>query len=168
MLRPAVAEDRDFLYQVYASTRAEEMAMVPWCEAEKTAFLQMQFMAQTKAYTENYPGADFSVIMVGEIPVGRLAVYRRPGEIRIMDIALLPDYRGWGIGGMLLQQILDEGKARGIPVSIHVESYNPAQRLYERLGFRKVEMVQSVYYLMEWRPEAGRQGENHGSESVEE
>jgi ribosomal protein S18 acetylase RimI-like enzyme len=150
-LRPTTSEDIDFLLQVYASVREEELARVDWDEAQKRAFVQMQFAAQHAAYTENYPGAEFQIILVDGVAAGRLYLHRRPDEIRIMDIALLPAYRDQGIGSSLLAGVLDEGEARGLPVTIHVESFNRALRLYERLGFRPI-AEHGAYYLLEWKP----------------
>jgi ribosomal protein S18 acetylase RimI-like enzyme len=151
-LRPVHAGDENFLCQVYASTRADELAQVDWSEAQKQAFVAGQFAAQSRSYFNNYPGAEFQVIVVGGEPAGRLYLHRRPGEVRIMDLALLPPYRGQGIGTRLLRQVLADGQAAGRPVTIHVEKFNPALRLYERLGFRVVE-DKGVYYLMRWEPE---------------
>lgn len=151
-LRPIAADDMDFLYQVYASTREEELAQVEWGEGQKEAFLRMQFDAQHSYYQENYPNAQFQVILRNGAPAGRLYLDRRAAEIRIVDIALLPAYRNRGIGSALLQEILDEGQRAGLPVTIHVECFSPALRLYERLGFRTVE-DKGVYYFMEKPPE---------------
>jgi ribosomal protein S18 acetylase RimI-like enzyme len=138
-LRPITPEDNPFLARVYASTRQEELAPVPWSEAQKAAFLQMQFDSQAHEYTQNYPGAQFDVILADDLPAGRLYVHRRPQEIRIMDIALLPEYRRLGIGTRLLQNLLVEGRETHRAVSIHVERNNPALNLYQRLGFRLAE-----------------------------
>jgi ribosomal protein S18 acetylase RimI-like enzyme len=151
-LRPITNDDRDLLYRIYASTRAEELSQVAWDEAQKAAFLRMQFDAQHSYYHENYPNAQFQVIMLDGAPAGRLYLDRRSAEIRIVDIALLPEYRNRGIGSALLRDVLAEGQRAGLPVTIHVESFNPALRLYERLGFRKVE-DKGVYYFMEKPPE---------------
>jgi ribosomal protein S18 acetylase RimI-like enzyme len=151
-LRPITNDDRDLLYRIYASTRAEELAQVAWDEAQKAAFLWMQFDAQHSYYHENNPNAQFQVIMLDGAPAGRLYLDRRTAEIRIVDIALLPEYRNRGIGSTLLREILAEGQRAGLPVTIHVESFNPALRLYERLGFRMVE-DKGVYRLMEKPPE---------------
>lgn len=153
-LRPTTLEDNEFLYRVYASTRQEELAQVDWDAAQKEAFLRMQFGAQAKFYAENYDGAQFQIVLFNDTPVGRMYVARWGKEIRIMDIALLPEYRGRGIGSTLLREILAEGQARGLPVTIHVERFNPAQRLYDRLGFRVAE-DKGVYYLLEWTPRVG-------------
>jgi ribosomal protein S18 acetylase RimI-like enzyme len=150
-LLPITPEDMDFLYRVYASTRTEELALVDWPEAQKTAFLQMQFNAQTAHYAEHYPNAQFQIILLEGTPIGRLYVDRWVKEIRIVDISLLPEYRNRGIGSGLLKEILNEGAQAGLPVTIHVEMFNPALRLYDRLGFRHID-DHGVYYLMEWKP----------------
>jgi ribosomal protein S18 acetylase RimI-like enzyme len=150
-LRPITPTDEDFLFNVYASTRADEMARVDWNDIQKESFLRMQFNAQHQYYVENYIGAEFSVILQNDQLVGRLYIHRRQNEIRIMDIALLPEYRKQGIGSSLLQDILQQGSDSGLPVTIHVERFNPALQLYERLGFRQKE-DKGVYWLMEWMP----------------
>lgn len=150
-LRPVAPGDEPFLFAVYASTRTEELAPVPWSEEEKQAFLRQQFAAQHRYYTEQFPGCSFDVILRAGQPAGRLYVDRREREISIIDIALLPEHRRAGIGSALLQTILEEADRDRKPVVIHVEHFNPALRLYERLGFRKVD-DSGVYFLMERPP----------------
>jgi ribosomal protein S18 acetylase RimI-like enzyme len=164
-------EDEAFLEGLYASTRADELARVPWTDEQKGAFCRLQFAAQHQHYQEQYAGATFDVIELsgppGEVPtpdtasggqsppyrsldsvpIGRLYVARWADEIRIVDIALLPEFRGRGIGSTLIKQVLAEGKAAGKPVSIHVEQFNPARSLYRRLGFEVVE-ERGAYWLM--------------------
>jgi ribosomal protein S18 acetylase RimI-like enzyme len=152
-LRPARPEDRELLLAVYASTRVEELAPVPWTEEQKAAFLKMQFEAQDVDYRRNYADAEFSVIEVDGAPAGRLYVHRRPDEIRLIDIALLPAFRGRGIGTSLLSRLFDEATASDVPVTIHVEIHNPARALYDRLGF-VVQGEQGLYALMRWTPAA--------------
>jgi GNAT superfamily N-acetyltransferase len=152
-LRPIQPEDMAFLYEVYASTRQEEMAMVEWDEAQQTAFLQMQFAAQHQYYQENYTDAVFLVILLDNRPVGRLYVARWAEEIRLMDVALLPAYRGAGIGSGLLRALMAEATQAGKPLRIHVEKQNPALRLYERLGFRPI-VDRGVYWFLEWSSSA--------------
>ncbi|MBK8475359.1 MAG: GNAT family N-acetyltransferase [Opitutaceae bacterium] len=149
--RPATAADTAFLREVYAASRAEELAPLPWPAAAKQAFLDQQAAAQDHSYRHNYPGADFLVILVDATPAGRLYLHARPSEIRIMDIALLPAFRGLGFGSALLRRIQELGTASGRAVSIHVETFNPARRLYERLGFRPAGQTE-VYLLLEWLP----------------
>lgn len=150
-LRPVRPDDREFLISVYASTRTEELAPVPWTGAQKTAFLRMQFDAQDADYSRNYAGADFSVIEVDGVGAGRLYVERKPAEMRLIDIALLPAFRGRGIGKGLLCDLLAEADAQGKGISLYVEVFNPARRLYEGLGFTAVS-ERSPYVFMERRP----------------
>ena len=152
-LRSIEPGDEEFLYRVYASTRQEELAQLDWPEPQKSSFLRMQFGAQDRYYRENYSEAAFSVILADGRPAGRLYVARWPEEIRIVDIALLPEHRGRGIGTHLLNALISESEESGKPLSIHVERFNPALRLYERLGFHET-ADKGVYLLMERPPRA--------------
>jgi ribosomal protein S18 acetylase RimI-like enzyme len=147
-LRPASAEDRGFFARVYAAGRAEELAPVPFSAAEKEAFLAQQFEAQSVHYSRHYGDASYDVILVEGNPAGRLIVHRTPEHILIVDIALLPEQRGRGVGTSLLLPILEEGNAAGVPVQIHVERNNRALRLYERLGFAPIG-DDGIYLTME-------------------
>jgi ribosomal protein S18 acetylase RimI-like enzyme len=91
------------------------------------------------------------VILAGGEPAGRLYVARWEDEIRIVDIALLPEYRGRGLGTALLQGLIKEAEAAGKPLSIHVEMNNPARPLYDRLGFEEAGEF-GVYVLMKRSP----------------
>lgn len=148
------AGDEELLYEVYASTRQEELAHVDWEDGAREAFLRQQFTAQHQWYTEQYEGASFDVIVVDGRDAGRLYVARWSREIRIMDIALLPDHRGRGVGSALLSDLMAEAAASGKPLTIHVERLNPALRLYLRLGFAPVE-DKGVYLLLRWSPTSG-------------
>jgi ribosomal protein S18 acetylase RimI-like enzyme len=150
-LRPVVPQDDEFLCRLYGSTREPELALVDWDEEQKAAFVRMQFDAQSDHYARYYAGASFLVILVDREAAGRLYVARWPEEIRIVDIALLPDYRGRGIGSALLRELLAEGAESGKPVTIHVEKHNPAMRLYERLGFSPI-ADKGVHLLMSRPP----------------
>lgn len=151
-LRPATAADDAFLQRVYASSRQDELAQLPWSEAEKRAFLAMQFDAQDRHYRAHFPDARFDVVERGGVPIGRLIVERTEDEIRLLDIALLPEHRGAGAGSALLRELLAEAAASSKRVTIHVERANPARRLYERLGFRVEEDEDAIYLFMAWRP----------------
>jgi len=143
----------DFLLRLYATTRADEMAMVTdWSDEQKEWFVRMQFQAQHAWYQEHYGDAQFDVILLEGVPAGRLYVHRRAAEIRLIDISLMPELRGRGIGSILLRELMGEAEAAGKPLTIHVEKYNPAMRLYLRLGFKPIE-DRGPYDLMEWRPE---------------
>ena len=142
--------DLTFLGQLYATTRAEELAPVPWSQADKDAFLDHQFRAQHAHYQQYYPNADWLVIARGNEDIGRLYIEHWRSQHRIIDIAFLPSHRGKGYGEALLRDVMDEAVAVGKDVSIHVEKFNPAMRLYRRLGF-VTEEDKGVYDLMRWR-----------------
>jgi len=139
------------LEQIYASTRAEELAPTGWDDKQKADFLKFQFTAQHDHYQAHYPEAAWLLITLGATPVGRLYIEYWTRELRIIDIALLPRYRGRGWGAAILQDLMDDAAQAQRAVSIHVEKTNPAQRLYKALGFVKLE-DKGVYDLMEAQP----------------
>lgn len=150
-LRPVQDDEAEVVYAIYASTREDELAQAPWGPDEKEAFLRMQFAAQDRYYRQTFPHATHDLILAGSEVLGRLYVDRAAEAVLVVDIALLPEHRGQGIGTMLLGRVCGEAAAQGKPVRIHVEQFNPARRLYERLGFRVIE-DQGVYLLMERAP----------------
>lgn len=136
-LRPAIAADEPLLFAIYSASRAAELEQVPWTSEQQHAFLTQQHQAQSASYRQRHPDGQFSVI---ELPDGRGIgrLYRArldDDEIRVLDIALLPEWCGQGIGSAVLGKILAEADGDGVMVSLHVEVWNPAKRLYERLGF---------------------------------
>jgi ribosomal protein S18 acetylase RimI-like enzyme len=150
-LRTVQEADRLFLLSVYASTRAAELELVDWSEELKTAFIQQQFDAQDHDYRSHFCDPTFDVVLVDGEPAGRLYVDRRPEQISVADISLVPEFRGRGVGTSLLAALQSEAAASGRQLSLHVERFNPAQRLYLRLGFEPVEEG-PVYLLMRWSP----------------
>lgn len=138
-LRAASEEDAAFLLQVYASTRADELALVPWTDEQKGAFLEFQFKAQHSSYHERFTEASYQIILQDNVAIGRLYVLREADEIRILDITVLPQQRNSGIGTTLIRELLTEGGQTNRRVRIWVEHFNPSMRLFERLGFSKVE-----------------------------
>ena len=152
VFRRCTDADVPFLRHLYGTTRDQELRLVPWTDEQKRQFLDMQFAAQKTHYEQHYPDCEFLVIEMDQAPIGRLYVDRGDDDIRITDIALLPEFQGRGIGRMLMEEILEEGRATRKRVTIHVEHYNPALRLYDRLGFRHVD-TNGVYHLMEWSAE---------------
>jgi ribosomal protein S18 acetylase RimI-like enzyme len=153
-LRPAQAEDTGFLLRVYASTRSQEMALTGWTDEEKQAFCAMQFDAQRTDYIARFPGAVQSIVLEGGKPAGQTWVYRSDEEIRLLDIALLPERRNSGTGAILLLQLQDEARRAGKPLRHSVYKDNEdALRFYRRLGFAVVADFEA-YCLMEWNPGA--------------
>ena len=152
-LRPITEDDRDFLYNLYANSREEELAQVTWQQMpmDKATFLNMQFEAQHRHYTTTFTDANFSIVLWKDKPIGRFYIDHRQEEIRLLDIILLPEYRNQGIGSSFLTNILKKAKEMLLPVRLHVEYNNPAMKLYQRFGFYCLE-DKGVYKLMEWKP----------------
>lgn len=153
-LRPAKVEDQAFLGRVYASTRADEMALVSWTDEQKGAFVQMQFDAQTEHYRLHYPKAEYLVIERDGVAIGRLIRELLDGQLILMDLTILPEYRNAGIGTTILQDLMAEAASLGLPLVLRVEFFNPVIRLYSRLGFVKTREVNAVYHEMIWTPVA--------------
>lgn len=135
-LRPIVDADQAFLRKLYATTRAQEMAQVDWPAATIDAFLAQQFDAQHTYYQAHFPDAEFCVIEADGQPIGRAYLFWTVTHLQIIDLALLPECRGRGIGSRLLREWLERVDAQGLSVGLHVEHYNPAQHLYQRHGFQ--------------------------------
>jgi len=148
-LRPQQPGDEDFIYRLYASTRAQEFAHVPWNETQKEAFFRMQFLAQSRWYETAYAGAEHKLILRDEQPVGRIIVLRASQQLRLVDIALLPEHRNCGIGTVLMNELLAESRQSGTPIELQVLKGNPALHLYERLGFTRTG-EDEMYYRMHW------------------
>jgi len=152
-LRAATPDDEPFLRRLYATTRESELALVAWTDDQKTAFVEMQFAAQHRHYHEHYRDTTFDVILLDASAIGRLYVARWTSEICIVDISLLPEFCNRGIGTTLIRRLQAEAQASDRPLRIHVECFNPALRLYQRLGFEQIE-DKGVYLFMEWKPVA--------------
>jgi ribosomal protein S18 acetylase RimI-like enzyme len=147
--RPVQPEDAAFLYEVYASTRADELRAWGWDQVQQSAFLHMQFAAQQQHYAFLEDEAAQQIILVDGQAIGRLIVIRREREIMLADIALLPPYRNAGIGTQLIQRLQSEAAQTRRPVRLQVEKTNRARQLYERLGFSVTDDA-GVHWQMEW------------------
>lgn len=145
--RPAANGDVDYLRDLYAASRADELAVTGWPDAAKMAFLHGQFAAQHHHYQQHYDGAAWLVVLRHDVPTGRLYLAEWAAEIRIVDILLAAAARGQGISNAILIDLAAYGGAQGKPLSIHVERNNPARRLYLRHGFAPVADV-GAYELM--------------------
>lgn len=134
-LRPETAGDEPLLRALFASTRVRELAALGGSPDQAEAFCALQLAAQRAHYRAAFPAARFDIVEWEGVPVGRLCVDRRPGELRIVDVALLPEHRGRGLGTGLLHQLCGEADAALATMNLSVEAHNPARRLYERFGF---------------------------------
>jgi len=154
-LRPATSEDEPFLRSLFATTRADELALMNWDENQKEAFITMQFNAQSRQYVMSYPHAHHRIILLNDAPIGRLLLDRGEREFTLVDVALLPAHRGAGIGTGLIQDLLKEAAAAGKPIRLHVLTSSAAKRLYERLGFSRIG-GDAAYLEMMWVPPVSR------------
>jgi RimJ/RimL family protein N-acetyltransferase len=150
-LRDILEEDEAFLRQVYASTRALELAQVPWSGEQREAFLKMQFDAQDSYYHSEFPAADFKIVIDDAERIGRIYVHRTAEGIRVLDVTILPAHRNKGHGTSMFRELMDEGRRSGKPLSIWVEHFNPSRALFDRLGFSQIQ-EDGYNLLLEWRP----------------
>ena len=150
-LRQARADDEEFIHTVYGSAREQELAMTPWDEAQRAAFVRFQSSAQQRYYQSAFPDATQDIILYDGEPIGRLYVDRREDEIRILDITLLTAWRGQGLGTPLLRELMAEAAQTRKRLTIYNESYNRSRTLFERLGFAPIES-DGLNILFAWYP----------------
>lgn len=146
--RPASAEDAAFQFEVYASTRAEELAGLGWSAAQQEAFLRMQYSMRRQSYEMSSPDARHSILLSAGVPAGTAIVWRAPAEIQLVDIAFLPEFRNRGLGTRFLEGLIGEARRSALPLRLSVLRGNPATRLYERMGF-VARSTSSMYIEME-------------------
>jgi ribosomal protein S18 acetylase RimI-like enzyme len=152
-LRPATREDKEFLLQVYKSSRGDDLRGLGWDEDRVAGFLEMQYEAQRKFYESDYQNATDEVILSDGTPVGRLIVECGEDDIRCVDLALLPEYRGRGVGTLLLRKLQEQATAANQPLRLQVIRFNRAVRLFERLGFIRISET-GTHFQMEWTASA--------------
>lgn len=150
-LRPFSLDDQDFLFKLYASTREHEISAFGWPPAQQEAFLRMQFNAQQQWYKTAFEAADHQLIFVDGKPAGRILVFHDTDSLRLVDIALLSEYRNHGIGTQLLRELISKSEKEHLPVRLQVLKSNPAFRVYQRLGFA-ITGDDGMYYQMERKP----------------
>jgi ribosomal protein S18 acetylase RimI-like enzyme len=151
-MRPVTDKDEDFLFVVYASTRTEEMARVPWNEEQKTGFLRMQYTAQSRHYNAEFPAGRHEIICLDGQPAGRLYTDRNTERLHVLDITILPEFRNSRIGETVLRRLMREAESAATRVEIWVESFNPSQRFFARLGFERSK-EQGFNQLLCWSPQ---------------
>lgn len=149
--RRVTAVDEAFLYRVFVSTRSD-LAALPLGEQQRADLMRMQFAAQVTHYRTQFPDANHVIVLAATMPVGQLYLHCGSDEHRIVDLSLLPDARGAGVGTRVLEHVLAEAQRAGRPVRLSVQHLNPARRLYERLGFVPLSETE-LHCLMEWSPQ---------------
>lgn len=146
-LRKVEEKDASFIEEVYGSTREKELMLTNWTELQKKAFVTMQSMAQLAEYKNKFPGALFQIIMYNNKSAGRFYTWENETEIRLIDITLLPQFRGKGIGSQLLKDLIKKSNRIQKKISLHVEQDNPALELYRQLGFVYIKNNGRHYYM---------------------
>lgn len=153
-LRRVTPEDDEFLLALYSSTREAELAQVEWVEGQKDQFLRWQFQLQRSEYETRFPDAEYYVVLLDDQPAGRIWIGSDDEQIRLLDIALLPEYQSRGAGTALLRRLIERATLEGKPLRHMVFVLNnDAHRFYERLGFIVIEDL-GAYKHMEWRPQS--------------
>ena len=149
-LRAVTSSDQDFLLALVDSTR-EDMSMLD--RTLRGMLVRMQHEAQVTDYRRRFPRLEQNLVLADGAPAGRLYVARGGGEIRLVDISLLPAFRRQRIGASLLARLQDESRQSGLPLRLHVLLGSPALKLYQRLGFQPG-AVEGLYQAMEWHPQS--------------
>lgn len=151
-LKTVTNDDEEFLVSVYASTRADELAQVDWPEENKNAFIRWQSDMQRQEYQKRFPDAEYYVILIDDAPAGRIWIGEDNEQLRLLDIAILPEFQNRGAGTALLRWLITESALAGKPLRHMVFVLNnEAHKFYERLGFVVIEEM-GAYKHMEWRP----------------
>jgi ribosomal protein S18 acetylase RimI-like enzyme len=154
ILKAVDIEDEAFILRVFESTRERERDARDWEHEAWDEFIRTQCEAQRRHYTTHFSHPDHRVVCRGKERVGRVWISRSSDEIRLLDIAVLPEYRCRGVGTTVIRRLQSEASAAGVPLRHSVELENPrARRLYERLGFVAVK-THGLHTLMEWDPAA--------------
>ncbi len=152
-LRPAAGgpAEEAFLYLLFASSRAAEMALMPLAPHHKEFLLQVQFRSMNETYRRNFPSARYRIVELDRWAVGRLVSEIQKDCVHFVDFALLPQVQGLDLGTTLLAAALDEPRRLGLPARLRSFSHNwAAQRLYQKLGFVVV-AEEPPQLVLEWR-----------------
>jgi GNAT superfamily N-acetyltransferase len=153
-VRPVTKEDDPFLLELYGTTRADELGQVEWAEGQKEIFVRWQFDLQRREYDARFPDARYQLILIDGQPAGRIWIGEDEEQIRLLDIALLPQFQKRGAGTLLLRELMKEAaNARKLLRHMVFVLNNDAHRFYERLGFVVVEDL-GAYKHMEYKPAA--------------
>ena len=163
-MREETDDDKDFCRRLYHGVRIAEMSAVGWSRAQVKGFIDQQFHAQRTHYRKYYPRAGFMLIEHGDRPIGRWYLQADEKELRLMEVTLLPEWRNRGIGTQLMRCLTDWSESTGRPITLHVEPFNPAYRLYRRLGFETIE-DRGVYHFMQRLPVSPDENRQRGTEA---
>jgi len=148
-LRPAIDDDQDFLLELYKSSRGDDLRELGWDEDRVSEFLEMQYEAHRNFLRNDHSAADDQIVLLDGTAVGHLCIEHRPHEIRLVDVALIPEHRNRGVGALLIQQVQEQSAAARRPLRLQVIRFNRAAGLFERMGFRRTSET-GTHFQMEW------------------
>lgn len=152
VLRPEVEADAAFRLALFRQSRGPGWDQIPLPPDLLTRIMEQQFQAQTQGYRAAYPAARLEIVTVDTIAVGRLATDLGPQALHLIDIALVPEWRGRGLGGAILRRLIAETGAQALPLTLQVARDNlAAQRLYRRLGLEAT-TADATHMTMRWSP----------------
>jgi ribosomal protein S18 acetylase RimI-like enzyme len=135
--RAATNEDYAFLYHLHVATMKDYVDQT-W--GWEDGFQQARFEA-------SFDPSRQQILVADGRDVGVLSVVRQKTEVFLSFIKILAEYQGRGLGTSVIKDIISEASSIGLPVVLQVLKVNPAQRLYERLGFGVVGET-DTHYLM--------------------
>ena len=150
-LRPATARDDDLMGALFADARSDQVGALGLDADSGAAFLGMQRRAQQRHYRVAFPHAVDSVVEIDGEAAGRVLLAEADGELRLVDVALLPAHRGRGVGTTLLKSLQELASCARVPLRLSAARDGRARRLYERLGFSPT-ADDGVHVAMEWHP----------------
>lgn len=149
-LRPETADDLPFLRELYLSVRDGEVGFRDLLPTTRTAILEQQFEWQHAQYRAANPQGWFTIVMVDDKPGGRFYLVRLADSLRVVDISLLPEFRGHGIGTQLMLNVRAESIRTGLPIRLSVVAGNAAGGFYKHLGFQVIGRDE-VRLELEWK-----------------
>ena len=150
-LQSSGEEYNDFIYQLFRTLKVEELNALDWPRQFFDLILPMQFKAHESHYRNNFPDAGDFIILKDSIPVGRIIIDKSGSFIHLIEICVLPEFRGQGIGTTVITKLLKEGEILGKSVRLQVAHNNRAIKLYEQLGFSDINCTKT-HHQMEWKP----------------
>jgi len=151
-LRPESPEDEPFIRRLIYATIAGELGASQWPEPMRSHLLAVQYTARRQLHRANFPEAASYVVDAGGADAGWAVVTTMPHAVQLVEIMILPELRGRGIGTAVIRHVLATAAAAGKPVRLNVNVTNhSAVGLYQRLGFRRIE-GDEVQHVMECLP----------------
>lgn len=151
-MRPVNETDDSFLYDVVSSTVRNQFKKMGGDIQIMEPLLRIQYENQTREYRKRFPQASHLIVTINNVDAGRIYLDRNSEEIRILDVTLLPEYRGKGLGAFILKMLEEEAAQNQLPIRIYVEEGNPSLRLFRRLGYQFQGKYGEVHNLLQWTP----------------